>query len=180
MSIIKCKECNNDISNTAEACPHCGKKQRKKLSVIHWIGIFFFGAIFIAIVTNEDKTTAPSEQTTQQTHSQQTEQSEPAKPVKISMLLSAYKDNEVNADNLYKGHVIRTSGIIGEIKKDITDSLYVTVGTGDEFEIPTLQAFFSDENNSKLAKLKRGKTINIECQIDGLMMNVIGKNCEIK
>ena len=26
MALIKCKECNHEISSTAEYCPHCGYK----------------------------------------------------------------------------------------------------------------------------------------------------------
>jgi hypothetical protein len=29
MALIKCKECGKEISNEAEACPHCGKKNKK-------------------------------------------------------------------------------------------------------------------------------------------------------
>lgn len=30
MSLIKCSECWNDISDKAENCPHCGRKIEKK------------------------------------------------------------------------------------------------------------------------------------------------------
>ena len=100
--------------------------------------------------------------------------------VTIGELLSSYSENEVGADVKFKGKYIQTSGLIGDIKKDILDDLYVTVGaTGEAFEIPQLQAYFQDKYTSELANLKKGQTIEVVCKIDGLMMNVLGKNCRI-
>lgn len=36
MALIKCKECNKEISKKAEACPHCGAKRKKGTSVFTW------------------------------------------------------------------------------------------------------------------------------------------------
>ena len=33
MAIIKCKECNKDVSDTANVCPHCGVKRPAKLTL---------------------------------------------------------------------------------------------------------------------------------------------------
>lgn len=100
--------------------------------------------------------------------------------VSIGELLSSYNDNEVGADVKFKGKYIQTSGIVGDIKKDIMDDLYVTIGaTGEAFEIPVLQAFFLDKYTNDLANLKKGQTLEVVCKIDGLMMNVLGKKCKI-
>ncbi|MDC0563999.1 OB-fold putative lipoprotein [Alphaproteobacteria bacterium] len=100
--------------------------------------------------------------------------------VSIGELLSSYNDNEVGADVKFKGKYIQTSGIVGDIKKDIMDDLYVTIGaTGEEFEIPVLQAFFLDKYTNDLANLKKRQTLEVVCKIDGLMMNVLGKKCKI-
>ena len=100
--------------------------------------------------------------------------------VSIDELLSSYKDNEVGADVKFKGKYIQTSGIVGDIKKDIMDDLYVTIGaTGEAFEIPVLQAFFLDKYTNDLANLKKGQTLEVVCKIDGLMMNVLGNKCKI-
>ena len=49
MALIKCKECGNEISTTAKACPKCGAKIKKTsiIAAILWSVIFFFIAIFI-------------------------------------------------------------------------------------------------------------------------------------
>ena len=40
-------------------------------------------------------------------------------------LVADYKDNEVAADEKYKGKTLKVNGFIGDIKKDITDTMYV-------------------------------------------------------
>ena len=100
--------------------------------------------------------------------------------VEIRQILSAYEGNEVAADNRYKGNQVQVTGIVGDIKKDIMDNLYVTLGTGKEFEIPQIQAFFDDSMNSQLGSLKKGQRLTVVCTIKGLMMNVLGEDCIIK
>lgn len=37
MTLIKCKECGEEISQKAEKCPHCGAPQKKKTSLLTWL-----------------------------------------------------------------------------------------------------------------------------------------------
>jgi hypothetical protein len=101
-------------------------------------------------------------------------------PIKVpaDRLIAAYKSNEVAADNQYKGKLVETVGIVGDVKKDILDQIYVTLGTGAQFELPTVQCFFSDEYASKAAALKKGQRLTIRGRVDGLMGNVLVKDSE--
>lgn len=58
MALNKCKECGQEISSEAKACPQCGKPQRKKTrwGVILFVslGIFSF-FIFIAVMSGGHK-----------------------------------------------------------------------------------------------------------------------------
>jgi hypothetical protein len=99
--------------------------------------------------------------------------------VKLTQILKDYTDNEVNADNLYKGKRVQVSGRVAEIKKDLFDHPYIAIGTGAEFEIPQFQAGFDDNDAGKLTQLKKGLTVTVTCQVDGLMMNVQGINCAL-
>jgi hypothetical protein len=49
MAMIKCKECKQEISNKADACPHCGAKVKKPTGCATiLIGIiFFFIMVFV-------------------------------------------------------------------------------------------------------------------------------------
>jgi hypothetical protein len=103
---------------------------------------------------------------------------ESAKPVDIRTLLGEYRDNEVRADATFKGHVIQTTGLVDDIKRDIMDSIYVTVGTGGQFEIPQVQCLLDEVHAKKAASLSKGSRVTVRGRVDGLMMNVIVKNCE--
>jgi len=103
-----------------------------------------------------------------------------AMQVDIRQLLGDYEGNEVAADNRYKGNLVEVTGIVGDIKKDIMDNLYVTLGTGKQFEIPQVQAFFDDSMNNQLGSLRQGQRLTVVCTIKGLMMNVLGEDCIIR
>ena len=98
---------------------------------------------------------------------------------RINDILADYKNNEIGADNKYKGKIIEITGKIGVIKKDIMGNLYVTLGTGAIFELPQIQAFFDDSMSDQLARLRKGQQLTVICRIEGLMINVLAKNCII-
>jgi hypothetical protein len=102
-------------------------------------------------------------------------------PLKVALttLLSEYHDNEVRADSSYKGRWIETSGVVGDVKKDIMDDIYVIVGTGNRFEIPTIQCFMGKAGASSVAALSKGDKITVRGRVEGLMMNVLVKECQV-
>ena len=53
----------------------------------------------------------------------------------------------------------------------------MTVGTGAQFEIPEAQCFFGDEYAGWVSSLTKGSTVMLSCTVEGLMMNVLMKNC---
>ncbi|RKI01739.1 hypothetical protein [Corallococcus sp. AB038B] len=83
-------------------------------------------------------------------------------------LLAEYADNEVRADSNFKGQTIQTAGIVDDVKKDITNSVYVTLGTGKQFEVPQIQCFV----------LSKRTKIGVRGRVQGLMMNVLVQDCE--
>ena len=99
--------------------------------------------------------------------------------VPAARLLADYKGNEVAADNRWKGKTVRIQGLVGEIKKDLMDSIYVTIGTGADFEMQTVQCFAADGQSDGFAQLKKGARITMKGRVDGLMMNVLVKDCTI-
>lgn len=51
MALIQCKECKQQVSSKAEACPHCGAKMPKKTSLFTWIVAGIIAVAFIRIFT---------------------------------------------------------------------------------------------------------------------------------
>ena len=72
-----------------------------------------------------------------------------------------YRNNEISADEKYKGMLIVFSGRINSISKDLFDNLYVTVDTGQMFR--DIHADM-DEDIAALSKLSRGGNIDLVCK----------------
>ncbi|WP_437947031.1 hypothetical protein WME98_40365 [Sorangium sp. So ce296] len=104
---------------------------------------------------------------------------EAAIDVDVKKLLGEYHDNEVRADSAFKGKLVQTSGVVGDVKKDITGSVYVTVGTGAMLEIPVVQCFIADGEAGAAAALSKGQKVTVRGRVGGLMMNVLVRDCEI-
>ena len=95
--------------------------------------------------------------------------------VSAKNLYYTYQENEVSADNDFKGKKFYVEGIIRDIGKDLFDNIYITIKTGDI--IGSVQCFINDAN--KVSKLRKGQKITVYGKCDGLMMNVLMKNCKI-
>jgi hypothetical protein len=94
-------------------------------------------------------------------------------------LVADYKDNEVAADEKYKGKTLKVKGFIGDIKKDITDTMYVILQSGGDFELRNVQCFFANNEKQRLVNLSKGQMITVRGRCDGLMMNVVLRDCAI-
>lgn len=203
MPMIVCPDCSKEMSDSAPICPHCGKPnvktEERSVSILLGIGIFLIPIIFAWFTLRKGHTTkakvisfvwlaitliiglSQDDNSTSSGSSPSVSaiSNEEVMQVNIRDILYAYKENEVGADNMYKDNLIEVTGIIGNIKKDILDNLYVTLGTGAQFEIPQVQAFFDDSMNSRLGQLRKGTKLTVTCRVDGLMMNVIARDCVI-
>jgi hypothetical protein len=105
---------------------------------------------------------------------------ETAVVVDIRTILAAYKGNELAGDNSYKDKLVQvTGGTVDDVKKDIFDHPFVTVGTGAQFEIPQVQCSLQTDQAGKAAGLQKGQKITIRGRVHGLMMNVQIHDCEI-
>lgn len=105
---------------------------------------------------------------------------ESAQRVEIATLLADYKGNEVRADQSYKGKLIETTGSVGDVKKSIGDSMYVTIGAGGPFEIPKLQCSLSSDQAGHAASLNKGERVTVRGHVSGLLFNVQMRDCRIQ
>jgi hypothetical protein len=103
----------------------------------------------------------------------------PALSVTASQLAADYQANEVAADARYNQKIIEVSGTVDSIGKDITDTIYVTLQTGEEFAIVKPQLFFSDQHKNEAAALHKGQPLTVKCRCEGKFMNVLLKDCVI-
>ena len=89
-------------------------------------------------------------------------------------LYSAFEQNEVAADNKYKGKKLAVTGVIEDIGNDILNDSYITLKTGNL--IGDVQCYL---DKKEVAKLSKGQVITVIGKCTGLFGNVGLKNCRI-
>jgi hypothetical protein len=106
----------------------------------------------------------------------------PEEPAQVDMaaLLSEYKDNEVRADSEFKGKLIVVKGKVDSIKKGLAGGMFVTAGTGKQFEVPVVQCDLNAANASAAMNLSKGQVVTLEGRVNGLMFNVHLDDCDIR
>jgi hypothetical protein len=86
--------------------------------------------------------------------------------VTADRLQADYAANEVGADNVYRGKVLRVTGAVQAIKKDITDHPYMILWTRNEFE--GVQARF--DTDGALGRVSTGQHVTVRCIGDNVIM----------
>jgi hypothetical protein len=187
MALIKCPECQKEISDSAPTCPNCGKvmhttaqsqvvinspvappKKKRRLWLWALIILLLFGVIGSM---NNDTSNNDSEPATT------SNSSTAAITVTATALTKEYDDNEIAADQKYKGKTVQITASVKDIGKDILNEPYITFSDGKEFSLGGVQCYFKRDERDKIGSLKKGQKITIQGVVDGLMMNVQLKNC---
>lgn len=204
MAVITCPECHKNMSDSAATCPTCGKPnqsamaRKRSVSFLLGLGIFFIPVIFswftlrkgygvLAKVIsfawlafslimfgliNGINLENESNKMLLASHGR-------IKQVELKDMLAAYTNNELDADNQYKGKMVQITGQVDTVKKDIIGNLYVIFIPASGAQPPYMQAFFSESMANQLSQLKVGSYLTVVCKIDGLAMNIIANSCII-
>ena len=105
-----------------------------------------------------------------------TSDSNPSITISASKLYKEYNENEIAADEKFKGKIIEVTGVIRDIGNDIMDNAYITL-VGNEY-FGDIQCYFNEK--SVVAKLSKGKRITVIGSCSGLMINVQINNCIVR
>lgn len=103
---------------------------------------------------------------------------QPDMEVKAAVLYNDYERNEVAGDEKYKGKILRVSGSVDDISKDITDTMYITLDAGQAFG--SVQCFFADDHTEELSGISKGQYVTIQGRCDGKLGNIFLRGCSIK
>ena len=136
------------------------------------IGIGILVLIFLGVIFGESETSENPAKNGSSSNSVEPDKKQ-VEVIEVTSikLYREYEQNEISADNKYKGNFVKVTGIIDDIGKDILDSMYITL-KGSEF-IGGVQVFFEDEDNGVVATLSKNTRVTVVCKVDGLMMNVL-------
>jgi hypothetical protein len=68
---------------------------------------------------------------------------------------------------------------VGQVSKDPSGAIFVTLGTGAEIEVPVAQCLIATGEEAAAAALSRGSKVMMQGRVDGLMGNVVVRDCVI-
>lgn len=177
MALVKCKQCGNEVAANAAACEKCGALRPRgtstgKLMAIVGVGV---GALCVVPCLIGGVVSALKRGDT----SVSDKPAEAARTVDIRTLVGEYRDNELRADSTFKGHVIQTSGFVGDVKKDVLGDAYITLGAGGPFEVVMVQCVLNKAQVKKAAALSQGTRVTVRGRVSGMLMNVLVRECEL-
>ena len=90
---------------------------------------------------------------------------EPPIVVSAREIASDYDDNEVAADQKYKGKILEVSGIVASIDSSVGDQAIVQLA--GKKEIPFITALGNNDFNQYATTLKKGQNVVLICEGDG-------------
>lgn len=138
-----------------------------------------FGGLVILIIILSS-IGGESKKENNQVANNQPEQKVEAIKLEAETLRQAYKANEVNGDNLYKGKLVEISGTVDTIGKDLSDEAYVTFETNEQYAFDKVQCMFKTAEEAGLAQLKKGQSFKAQGTVSGVVISgVIVRNCKV-
>ena len=100
--------------------------------------------------------------------------------VSADQLIAVFSENEVKANNMFKGQIIDVEGEVSEISV-VFGQTYVTLKSSDQWEFMQVQCFIPDDADmSIIEQLSPGNIVIARGEVEGKSLNVEMKNCEIK
>jgi|1185.fasta_scaffold11922_2 hypothetical protein len=132
------------------------------------------------------ETTTPESTPAEEASSEEPTASEKPKPktkavrVRAGAIVKEFEDNELAADNKYKGKTLRITGVVEKIDTEfLNDEKYILqISSGGDFEFLTVNCH--DMSNSQLAKLKKGDDVTAVGKFDdGGDLGVEVKDCAL-
>mgnify|MGYP001145942510 CR=1 FL=1 len=86
-------------------------------------------------------------------------------------LCSAYEANEIAADAEYEGKIVKVSGVVDSIGKDILDTPYITLEGGKIFG--GVQCMFDEKYEPQLAQLAKGERVTVQGRCSGYLIGTV-------
>jgi len=157
--------------------------------VFKWLGILaggFFVLIVLAAIFGSPKEKSAAAPQLAEAGSTASARGEPVvieaapKPVAIEVsalqLYKAYDDNEVAADQRYKGKALAVTGTVLSIDKDAFDNIVVQLRGDNDFM--GVHAGLDDEHEALAASLKKGTKVKWKCDGGGrILTSPVLRNC---
>lgn len=100
--------------------------------------------------------------------------------VTATKMIADYKANEIAADGTYKDKLVKVTGVVGTIGKDVLNNPYVTLTNETPYGLEAVQCFFSRADESTLTNLSKDTRITMQGRVSGMSLtNVMIKECTV-
>jgi tRNA_anti-like len=182
MALKPCLGCGRQVDTSAAACPQCGRPKPTVKPTPKWlvavVGIAMFGGIYKCIVGSEPEPSWKRAGLSGPVPAEPPPSPSPPLAVTAQALHSAYDQNEVSADQKYKGKRLVVEGVIRSIDKDMFDNVVLVLAAGDMFA--GVHATLTRAEAPKAAELKKRQRVEVECVGSGKIINsAMLKDCAI-
>ena len=99
--------------------------------------------------------------------------------VDYNTLFQDYQDNPINADKIYRNKLLRLTGDIDTIDREISQAPYITFNVGGEYSFNDIRMTFKKSEEDKIAALKKGQKITVNGTCTGTLLSstVALKDC---
>lgn len=93
-------------------------------------------------------------------------------------LADVYAANEVDGDRRYKGRMVKVTGVVVRVAKDVLNSPFVVIGSGEMFQTVKVQCFF--DAGQEIASLRPGDMVTVTGVCAGKSLNVKLTSCRVE
>ena len=101
--------------------------------------------------------------------------------VDYTILHQEYMDNPIAADAKYKGKILKLTGVVEDIDREIAGNTYVTFNIGGQYSFKNVRITFKKSEETKVAQFKKGQTITIKGKCNGTLLSTTVSliDCEV-
>lgn len=180
MKMTKCKNCGNLFSRNLTHCPNCGTRTPAAstfITIAFTVGTMLLIFVIILLTFFDD---TPSEAGYSP---QQVENKTEIHYIEVTAddIFSAFEDNEVAAEERFKGQLVKITGIVDDINSQSVLTSANILLKSDGMGFSCVQCNFNSENSKALAAVKKGESITIIGTCEGKsFLNVIINACELQ
>lgn len=159
------------------------QKQTNKKFYKRW---WFWAIVMLVLIILGRASTEKSEQpsTVEPTTPDAALETAPAEEPETSYIdaydiISAYVENTVTADSLYRDKTLEIQGKVSDIGKDLIDTPFLTI-RGSRFTFEGMRCNFSKADEDLLMNVEKNQDIVVRGKIEGEKLGtVLVSNCEI-
>ncbi len=166
MGLVKCKECQAEISKKAKQCPKCGTPAKKKTSIVTWLVLVLIVLWGVGIMNSDDYRTAS---TRKYESGKETRKPTPLEEARMHTDLE-FEWRKGGFDNVMKADFTISNNSNHNIKDiEITCTNYAKSGTQLDRNKRTIYDVINSLNSKKFEKFNMGF---IHSQVDSTICNI--------